>query len=124
MIEEDVYRPHSLEEVGTLVAPEVVARLNPSLSYGLWWFNRKRTVRRQVAEYGPEGRIYRNKVKTMQKPMSEWIAVPVPNSGVPREVVDRARSNKGPPSLIKFQVEVLGVVRGPHAVWRLRSTHD
>ena len=92
MIEDDVYRPHSFEEVGTLVAPEVVARLNPSLSYGLWWFNRKRTVRRQVAEYGPEGRIYRNKVKTMQKPMSEWIAVPVPDSGVPREVVDRARA--------------------------------
>src|SRR5215212_9238626 len=90
MIEDDVYRPHSFEEMGTLVAPEVVARLNPSRSYGLWWFNRKRTVRRQVAEYGSEGRIYRNKSKTMQKPMSEWIAVP--DSGVPREVVDRARA--------------------------------
>ena len=66
--------------------------MDPSLSYGLWWFNRKRTVRRQVAECGPEGRIYRNKFKTMQKPMSEWIAVPVPDSGVPREVVDRARA--------------------------------
>lgn len=92
VIKDDVYRPHSFKEVGTLVAPEVVARLDPSLSYGLWWFNRKRTVRRQVADYGPEGRIYRNKFKTLQKPSSEWIAVPVPDSGVPREVVDRARA--------------------------------
>ena len=58
----------------------------------LWWFNRKRSVRRQVAEYGPEGRIYRNKFSTVPKPMSEWIAVPVPDSGIPREVVDRARA--------------------------------
>jgi site-specific DNA recombinase len=92
MIKDDVYRPHSFEEVGTLIAPEVVARLDPSVSYGLWWFNRKRTVRQQVAEYGPEGRIYRNKIKAIQKPSSEWIAVPVPDSGLPREVVDRARA--------------------------------
>jgi site-specific DNA recombinase len=63
MIKDDVYGPHSFEEVGTLVAPELVARLDPSLSYGLWWFNRKRTVRRQVAEYGPEGRVYRNRLR-------------------------------------------------------------
>jgi hypothetical protein len=71
VIKDDGYRPHSFEEVGPLVAPELVARLDPSLSYGLWWFNRKRTVRRQVAEYGPEGRVYCNKYKTMQKPSSE-----------------------------------------------------
>ena len=66
--------------------------MDPSSSYGLWWFNRKRTVRRQVAEEGPEGRIYRNKHKTNKRPPSDWIGVPVPDSGIPREVVDAARA--------------------------------
>jgi hypothetical protein len=54
-----------------MVASKVVGRLDPSLTDGLYWFNHTRTVRRQVVEYGPEGRIYRNKVKPMQKPISE-----------------------------------------------------
>jgi site-specific DNA recombinase len=92
MIKDDVYRPHSFEELEALVAPEVLAQLDRSSSYGLWWFNRTRTVRRQVAEEGPEGRIYRNRYRTIERSSSDWIGVPVPDSGTPREVVDAARA--------------------------------
>ena len=39
-IRDDVYRPHSFEEIKAVVTLEVAARLDPSRSYGLWWFNR------------------------------------------------------------------------------------
>jgi hypothetical protein len=45
-----------------------------------------------VAETGPDGeRRYRRTAKLSDKPRSEWIAVPVPDSGIPRELVDAAR---------------------------------
>ncbi len=35
-IQNDVYRPHTFEEVKKLVAPEVAARLDPNERYGIW----------------------------------------------------------------------------------------
>ena len=91
VIKDDVYRPHTFEEVETLVTPEVAAQLQPDNSYGIWWFNRKRHTYKQVAQNGPEGKVYRKKKTTTDKPRHEWIAVPVPDAGVPRELVDAAR---------------------------------
>ena len=91
VIKDDVYRPHSFKEVEVLVTPEVAAQLEPDKSYGIWWFNRKRHTYKQVAENGPEGKVYRKKKTTTDKPRNEWIAVPVPDAGVPRELVDVAR---------------------------------
>jgi site-specific DNA recombinase len=90
-IKDDVYRSHTFEEVAALVSPEVAARLDPKKRYGIWWFNRRRYASKQVAVGGPEGRIYRRQIKVTDKPRSEWIAVPVPESGIPREWVDAAR---------------------------------
>jgi site-specific DNA recombinase len=91
-IHDDVYRPHSFEEVSALVSPEVTLRLDPAKSYGVWWFNRRRHESRHVAESGLDGkRRYRRQSRVTEKPRSEWIAVPVPDSGIPREWVDRAR---------------------------------
>ncbi|MDQ3925653.1 MAG: recombinase family protein, partial [Actinomycetota bacterium] len=55
----DVYKPHTYDEVRKLTLPEVAARLDPKKCYGIWWFNRRRSTRKQVAEYGPNGRSYR-----------------------------------------------------------------
>jgi site-specific DNA recombinase len=88
---DDVYKPHAFEEIANLVTPEVAARLDPDRRYGIWWFNRERWTSKQVSEASGSGRAYRRKVKTVPKPKEEWIAVPVPASGVPREVVDAAR---------------------------------
>jgi site-specific DNA recombinase len=48
-IRDDVFRPHTYEEVAALVAPEVATRLDKN-SYGIWWFNRQRVSTKQVSE--------------------------------------------------------------------------
>ncbi len=88
---DDVYRPHSFEEVAAVVSPEVAGRLDPAVKYGLWWFNRRKMTSRQVSESSVDGRRYGRKYSSYTKPKEEWIAVPVPDSGVPREVADAAR---------------------------------
>jgi site-specific DNA recombinase len=90
---EDVYRPHTCEEVAALVAPEVAARLDPERRYGVWWWGRERWQRRKVSEPHPSGsgRVYRWKVSTIAKPREEWVAVPVPDAGIPRETAEAAR---------------------------------
>jgi site-specific DNA recombinase len=92
IISNDVYRPHSFEEVESLISPEVAARLDPQQSYGLWKWGTTRHIRSQVSEVGPDGtRVYRTQHKSMVRPEEEWVYVPVPDSGVPREWVDSAR---------------------------------
>jgi hypothetical protein len=55
-IKDDVYRPHTFDEVSGLVSPAVAARLNPDTLYGIWWFNRHHYASKQVAVNGPDGR--------------------------------------------------------------------
>jgi hypothetical protein len=75
-----------------LVSPEVASRLDPDKSYGVWWFNRRRRTEKQISEVGPDGRRrYVRRSTITQKPKGEWVAIPVPDSGIPREWVDRAR---------------------------------
>jgi len=38
---DDVYKPHSFEEVASLVSPQVASRLDSERSYGIWWYNRR-----------------------------------------------------------------------------------
>jgi site-specific DNA recombinase len=95
-IRDDIYKPHTHEEIEELVAkgqmsPEVAARLEPEKCYGIWWFNRRRTKTDQVAVNGAEGKRYKRRTKITERPEAEWIAVPVPESGIPREWVDAAR---------------------------------
>jgi site-specific DNA recombinase len=89
---DDVYKPYSFEEVAALVSPEVAARLDPFRNYGVWWYNRRRAKRTRVPEHTPSGRQYRERTRYAEKPREEWIAVPVPDAGVPRELVERARA--------------------------------
>jgi len=92
VITDDVYRSHAFEEVKTMVSPEVASRLDPDKSYGVWWFNRRRRTEKQVSEVGPDGqRRYVRRSTTTQKPKEEWVAIPVPDAGIPREWVDHAR---------------------------------
>jgi site-specific DNA recombinase len=90
-IMDDVYKPHGLEEIAHLLTPEVAATLNPDQRHGVWWYNRQRVKWSQVSEVGPEGRIYRRRGKYSIKDESEWVAVPVPDAGIPRQVVEAAR---------------------------------
>jgi len=81
---DDVYCSHTYEEIAELVSPEVAGRLEQEESYGIWWFNRRRGEMRKVVEVGPDGeRVYRKRYKEMQKPRSEWVAVPIPTPAYP-----------------------------------------
>jgi site-specific DNA recombinase len=88
---DDVYKPHTFKEVRALVSPEVAARLDPAKRYGLWWFNRRGLDIRQVSEPSPDGRRYRKTYHWYHKPREEWVAVPVPESGIPSDLIERAR---------------------------------
>ena len=87
---DDVYKPHTHGEIMALVndiqmADSVAARLDPKKRYGIWWFNRRRTKTTQVAVVGENGeRIYKKKSRYTYRPKEEWVAVPVPDSGIPR----------------------------------------
>jgi site-specific DNA recombinase len=90
----DLYRPHTFEEVRAMVSPEVAAKLDPSESYGIWYFNTKRTLRNHVAKMGTNGKEYAEQQRFRVKPRDEWIAVPVPlddDYGIPRPLMDDAR---------------------------------
>src|SRR5215208_95131 len=91
IIKDEVYKQHTFEEITQLVSPEVASRLDQGEVYGVFWFNKTRRTAEQVTETGPNGRIYKRKTKTVHKPREEWIAVPVPDSGVPREWFDAAQ---------------------------------
>jgi DNA invertase Pin-like site-specific DNA recombinase len=94
----DLYRPHSYSELQRLVrdgnlAADVLDRLDKDKRYGISWAGRK-----QVQTYY-KGR--EKKKRTVDAPRKDWIAVPVPDLGVPRTVVDRARdrlNENRPPS--------------------------
>ena len=93
IIEDDCYRPHAHEEIAPRLSPDVAARLDSEASYGVWWFGRRHTTHERVAEVGADGtRDYRLRQKTAVKPSEQWIAVPVPDAGVPGALVEAARA--------------------------------
>jgi site-specific DNA recombinase len=93
IIEDDCYRPHAHEEIAPRLSPDVAARLDSEASYGVWWFGRRHNTHERVAEVGADGtRDYRLRQKTAVKPREQWIAVPVPDAGVPGALVEAARA--------------------------------
>src|SRR5215218_807324 len=96
VVKDDVYKPHASDEIAGLVdegllAKEVAASLDESSGYGIFWFNRTRTTRKRVTKVGSTGKEYRWHRKTYQKPRDQWVAIPVPDAGIPRETVEAAR---------------------------------
>lgn len=96
LILDDAYMLHTAEEIEDLVlggqlSREVASNLGGGESYGIYWYNRRRRYRKRVAENGANGRSYKWKYTTTTKPRSEWIAVPIPGCGIPRDLVERAR---------------------------------
>jgi site-specific DNA recombinase len=93
IVQNDCYRPHTHQEIARVVSPEVAARLDPQSRYGINWWGRRRVTEKQVADNESDGtRRYRKSYKILYKQPEEWIAIPVPDSGIPPEVVDRART--------------------------------
>ena len=91
MVWEDSYMPHSHDELGEILSPQVLAAVDPEKTYGVYYFNRERVSTRSVAEDTPAGRVYKKKTKRAIKDKSEWIGIPVPDAGIPKAVVEAAR---------------------------------
>ncbi len=96
LIEDDVYRPHTHDELAEVVseglmAQEVAAGLDESAYYGIFWFNRTCTTRERVSEVGSEGKEYRWQKTVRENPKEQWIAISVPDAGIPLETVEAAR---------------------------------
>jgi site-specific DNA recombinase len=107
IILDDAYRTLSYDELEDLVSEgnltaDVLFRLDPDERYGIWWFNRSHKTQKRVAVDTLSGRESKTRSKSVLRPRSEWIAVPVPGSGVPPELVDAARAavkdNRAPSS--------------------------
>lgn len=88
MICNDVYRAHGRGELERLVeagnlSTEVLAGLDRNQLYGVAWYNRTRWERT------PDGE---KAIRVTPNERGDWIAVPVPDAGVPCEWVDAARA--------------------------------
>jgi len=91
ILKSDLYAPHTAAEVAEVVEPAVAARLEEGRLYGLWaWNTRKSTRRKEWDESAGEFKIRYTKTT---RPREEWLFVPVPASGIPAEVVARARQS-------------------------------
>jgi site-specific DNA recombinase len=92
-INDDVYLSQTFEEVVPLVSPEVAASLDPSLSYGVWWYGKMRHISGPRRSIAPDGApLYGKTRKSVSTPRQEWIAVPVPDADIPKEWILAARN--------------------------------
>lgn len=84
----DVYFPHTIAELRELgVKEDVLAGLDPHSHYGVWWYNRRDVATERVRQDGE----YKNRVRKTRRDRHDWVPVPVPDAGVSREVVEKAR---------------------------------
>jgi site-specific DNA recombinase len=88
---DDIYRPHTYEEIKDLISPETADGLDPEEFYGIFWFDRKKITKSPVSNDARNGKPYRYAYKISYRPKEEWIAIPVPDSGISREWVEAAR---------------------------------
>lgn len=128
-IQDDIYRPHTSEELESIVSPQVLATLDPDRRYGVLYYDRRRQSRKKVAARNPGryGKPYRYAYKTLEKPREEWVPIPVPDSGIPREWVDRARAaiehNRRPSSAgLRFWELSGGILRCASCERAMQST--
>jgi hypothetical protein len=59
----------------------------------VWWYGRQRHHQEYKTELEPDGRKrYRKGKRVEDLPQEQWVAIPVPDCGIPPHVVDAARS--------------------------------
>jgi site-specific DNA recombinase len=91
MVLNDLYKPHSYDEIAPLLSPEVAARLDPNEAYGIWWYNRRNVTTSYDTETdGAQGKRYVTRTSVRTRDEKDWIAVPVP-AYLPRKLVNQAR---------------------------------
>src|SRR5215211_1859961 len=87
----DLYKPHTRNELLPLVSSGVASKLDPDKLYGIWWYNRRNVTKTYGSEGDADsGRRYVTRTSVRTRDEQEWIAVPVP-AYLPRKLVDQAR---------------------------------
>src|ERR687895_1427523 len=89
IIASELYALHTYEEVAGLVESGVAMRLDREAVYGLWAWNTKKTTRRKV--WDADAGEFKIQYHYAPRPRAEWLFVPVPDAGIPRELVEAAR---------------------------------
>jgi site-specific DNA recombinase len=93
IVNNEVYRSRSVEELRAIVSDGVADKLDPGKRYGVWWWGRKRHHQQYDRELGLDGeKRYRKGSRTEELPREQWVAIPVPDCGLPPELVDAART--------------------------------
>lgn len=89
----DLYKPHTFDEIAPLVTAEVAARLDPGGSYGIWWWNRRAVTKDYDSGAKKNGTgPYKIPTKVRERDPEDWLAVPVQlEPALPRDLVDQAR---------------------------------
>jgi site-specific DNA recombinase len=91
MVLNDIYKPHTYEEVVEVVPEGVAVTLDREREYGVRWWNRSSQKSRQISDPSHNGqKHYRRKVTFNSRSQEEWIGAPVP-AFLSRELVDSAR---------------------------------
>ncbi len=108
IVQDDVYRPHTRDEIAATVPPEVAKTLDPGKLYGISWSGRKKS----------KFKNHRSKQRVVyEAPPEEWTAIPVDltGSGLDRVTVDRAREairdNKSPAKVGDRFWELSGILK-------------
>lgn len=129
ILRDDAYRPLDHGQLQLLVdernlKADVLARLDREKRYGIWWFNRAHRTNTRVSVETPTGREYKTRSKTVKRPRSEWIAVPVPDSGMSADEEldeDLARIEEGR-AVAQWELEALRDRR--HLLENLKRDRD
>ncbi len=93
LVHNDVYRSRSVQELRAFLPAEAVSRLDPDKRYGVWWYGRRRHHLKYTTEFGPDGqKRYRRGRRVEDLSREQWVAIPVPDCGLPPAMVDAART--------------------------------
>jgi len=114
VILDDAYRAHTREELSEMVRMGQMSATvadNAPDPCGVWWYGRQKT--RTWDAVGPDGHTKVTHRRKTDTDPSEWIGVPVPDAGVPREWVDAARER------IRDNVSWAGESNPSGRVWEL-----
>jgi site-specific DNA recombinase len=74
----DLYKPHTFEEIRRIVSPEVAERLDPEARYGVWWSGRRAFQRKLVSKNTTDGQSYKYRYKVTERATRrpDWRASP------------------------------------------------
>jgi site-specific DNA recombinase len=74
-------------------APTIRKMLLSDTYSGTFYWGKLKVTTTTISKMVNGERTYKKKTVTEQRPQSDWIAIPVPDSGVPPETIARAREN-------------------------------